>query len=342
MKGKIKMKKLILTICLLLVEVYCIHAQQTGFPKLTGPYLGQKAPDKAPELFADGIIANAQYNFHTNIVFSPVGDEAYWATYDNNGRNNRILESKLIRGVWTTPQIASFSIYDQGDDAPFLSPDGERLFFLSKRPISNDAKSGKENIWFVERTSKGWSKARPLPQAINSMEGIHWQISVDGKDNLYFSVCKDLYARAREGDIYCSRYIDGQYTEPIKLGNSINGKGYNCCPYIFPDGRTLLFVREEYDTHKIQIWISFRKDDGSWTEARKLSGYIGDQGQNCPICTPDGRFLFFLRYVNSFCQPFWIDAGFIEDLRPMARGLLRGTVRRAIQGGHAKRVPPTS
>ena len=310
------MKRIFFVSYMLMLAPVIVLGQPKDFSQLAGPYLGQKSPDKVAKSFADGMIANAQYRFHTNIVFSAAGDEAYWATYDKNGRNNRILESKLVRGAWTTPQIASFSIYDQGDDAPFLSPDGDRLFFLSKRPISSDAKPGKENIWLVERTSEGWSEARPLPPVINSMAGIHWQVSVDGKGNLYFGACKDLYARSREGDIYRARYIDGRYAEPEKLGDSVNGKDYNCCPYIFPDGRTLLFVREEHETHKIQIWISFRKGDDAWTEARELSGYLGDQPQNCPISTPDGRFLFFLRYVNSFCQPFWIDAGFIEELRP--------------------------
>ena len=37
------MKKLILISCLLVAAI-TINAQQTDFPKLTGPYLGQKPP----------------------------------------------------------------------------------------------------------------------------------------------------------------------------------------------------------------------------------------------------------------------------------------------------------
>ncbi len=293
-----------------------ILAQPKDLSRLTGPYLGQKPPDKVAMFFADGIIANAQHGFHTNIVFTPHGDEAYWTVFDENGGNHRIVESRMTGGHWANPRPASFSILGLGDDAPFVSPDGRRLFFLSKRPIAKDARPGKENIWYVEKERDSWSEPRPLPLVINSMEGIHWQISVDGQGNLYFSACRDLRAPAREGDIYCSRCLDGRYAEPERIGNSVNGRGYNCCPYIFPDGRTLLFAREEYDTHKFQIWMTCKKDDDAWTEARELSGYLGDQEQNCPICAADGRVLFFLRYVNSFPQPFWIDAGFIDGLRP--------------------------
>jgi len=46
------MKELILISCLLLVAGQIIHAQQSDFPKLTGPYLGQQPPGKIPLRFA--------------------------------------------------------------------------------------------------------------------------------------------------------------------------------------------------------------------------------------------------------------------------------------------------
>ena len=45
------MKKLVLiTYALLLAAV--VNAQQTDFPRLTGPYLGQEPPDRWPNFFA--------------------------------------------------------------------------------------------------------------------------------------------------------------------------------------------------------------------------------------------------------------------------------------------------
>jgi len=285
------------------------------FSTLAGPYMGQKPPEKIAEIFAEGFVAKGQHSFHTNIVFTPHGDEAYWAMYDEHGKSQRIVGSKMINERWTNPRIASFSMIDQGDDAPFVSPDGKKLYFLSKRPISKNAKAGKENIWYVERKLEGWSDPGPLSPVVNSMEGIHWQFSVDAEENLYFSRCQDLYARAREGKLYCSPYVNGRYTEPRELGISVNGKGYNCCPYVVPGGHTLLFAREDFETHKMRIWISFMREDDRWGEAIELSGVLGDRGQNCPVGTADGRYLFFLRYVNSFCQPFWIDARYVWELR---------------------------
>ena len=300
----------------LVLLVAAARAQSVNFSTLTGPYMGQKAPGQAAEIFAEGFVAKGQRSFHTNIVFTPQGDEAYWAMSDKHGKSRRIVVSRSLEGHWTDPRIASFSMIDRGDDAPFVSPDGKTLYFLSKRPISRGAEAGKENIWSVERTSDGWSDPRPLPPVVNSKEGLHWQFSVDAAGNLYFGRCQDLFARVREGKVYCSPYADGRYAEPRELESSINGKGYNCCPYVVPDGHTLLFAREDAETHEMRIWVSFQKEDGRWGEALDLSGVLGNKDQNCPIGAPDGRSLFFLRYVDSFCQPFWIDAGRIWKLRP--------------------------
>jgi hypothetical protein len=53
-KGATKMKKAVLNICLLALVAANPFSQQRDFPKLTGPYLGQKPPGMMPEVFAPG------------------------------------------------------------------------------------------------------------------------------------------------------------------------------------------------------------------------------------------------------------------------------------------------
>jgi len=50
-------------------------AQQgsTELPQLIGPYLGQKAPGKTPEVFAPGIVSTAAHEFSCS--FTPDGKE---------------------------------------------------------------------------------------------------------------------------------------------------------------------------------------------------------------------------------------------------------------------------
>lgn len=89
------MKKPTLIICVLLVAVHDIHPQQNGFPKLTGPYLGQKQPGMTPEPFA-GNISEVHTVLHSGIVFSPDGTEAYWFAEGSPGLDVRLLNGAAV------------------------------------------------------------------------------------------------------------------------------------------------------------------------------------------------------------------------------------------------------
>jgi hypothetical protein len=319
------MKKLIPISCLLLVAGQIIHAQQTDFPKLTGPYLGQKPPGRTARQFAENVFDSAYQGFHSNIIFSPDGNAAYWQLNKGHGSKLQgIFESRYENGIWTKPQVASFSTLVEGglDDAPFISPDGKKFFFLSYRPIKKGDKSGKCNIWAMDRTSNGWSEPRPLSSIVNSLNGIHWMLSVDLPGNLYFGTWQPQENGKTTGDIYYSKYENGQYTKPEKLGPEINISGYNYSPFIAPDGSYLIYSRKE-SSKPTKLFICFRKSEGKWTKPQDLSKLLGLSSKesdilqgDCPLVTIDGKYLFFRDDLNGIIRPFWIDAGIIEEMRP--------------------------
>jgi len=274
-------------------------SQPSDFPNLTGPYLGQKPPGKTPEPFAVDI--PELQNLHGMIRFSPDGKAAYWKPVWRPVEP--ILVSRMENGQWTAPTTAPFSAANQGDDSPFLSPDGRKIFFISQRPpVIGKQAPKKERIWVTERISEGWSEPRLLPDIINSMDGIHWQFSVDNEGNLYFGA-----RGGHEGEIYWAKYKDGQFSIPEKLESEINAAGiYNYAPYIYPDGRLLLFSRSRAKD-PAKIFVSVKQKDGTWTEAKMLLDNAAR-----PAVVPNGEVLFFARGDGITC---WVDAGFIEELR---------------------------
>jgi hypothetical protein len=150
---------IIVEILLSLILASCSHAQQVDFPVLKGPYLGQKPPGKTAQPFAVDVFSRYR-GVHSNVLFSPEGNEAYWQSDIGDGSNYQgIFISKYENGIWTNPQVAPFSSLVKGglDDAPFISPDSEKFFFLSGRPIKEGDPSGKYNIWMMKRTRDGWS-----------------------------------------------------------------------------------------------------------------------------------------------------------------------------------------
>jgi hypothetical protein len=61
-------------------------------------------------------------------------------------------------GRWSRPAAAPFSgLYRDG--GPAFSPDGNKIFFCSRRPLEKGTDRMHDNdIWYVERTPDGWSE----------------------------------------------------------------------------------------------------------------------------------------------------------------------------------------
>ncbi|MFH1197141.1 MAG: hypothetical protein V1720_15700 [bacterium] len=307
------MKNSLLTILSLIIIASNIFSQQNNSKNLSGPYLGQQLQGSTPEIFAEGILAKRYDSFHSTIAFTSAGDECYWQS-DLSSNEFTISWARIENGKWTEPEIAPFAKIEYRDDCPFISPDGKKLFFISRRPLSKGEKAGKENIWFMDRMESGWSEPQPLPSNINDMSRIHWQVSVDNEGNLYFSIHQNE-SRGRRGDIYCSKLVNGNYIDPEKLDEVINSPDYEFSPFISPDGSYLLFSRETYGNGRCRIYISFKTKTGKWTEPINLYESYGIKGI-CPAVTKDNKYLFYLDYINSHSQPFWTDTKFIDELRP--------------------------
>ena len=89
----------------MLSVVITISAQKNDFPKLTGPYLGQKLPGKTPEIFSPGIIS-LKGRYELNSEFSLDGDEFYFELSTTTPEEKKkgqyfyvIMVSKRINGV---------------------------------------------------------------------------------------------------------------------------------------------------------------------------------------------------------------------------------------------------
>jgi ankyrin repeat protein len=272
------------------------------FPVLDGPYMGEPPPADEPRIFAPDVVASP-WGHHGNISFSPDGSEAMWSAYevtpDSGYVSGTIWTSRRIDGRWTAPQQASFAM-ERGDDVPFFSPDGQRLFFMSHRPLAPGQRGGSSHIWVVERAGDGWSEPQPLPPIVNDMRQ-HWQFSVAANGNLYFN---SRLGDAATGGLYVSRFEHGQYTAPEFL--AIDGSA----PFIAPDESYLLFIR--FTSEGRHLFITFPTGRGGWSEPIDVTVTIDSRIEGmCPIISPDGKYLFSLRRNRMY----WITAGFIEEAR---------------------------
>jgi hypothetical protein len=292
---------------------------EIGDPELAGPYMGQRAPGMTPEKFLGNVL---DHNFCS--VFSPDGEEFYFTHYDPDTDACSIEYMKMIHGVWSAPEVASFSS-DFTDNDIAMSADGSRVVFRSNRPLTGRSVDDRRDglyLWTSVRTETGWTDAEAMAfDGRTDIPGGYPSLTRDG--TLYFTT-KELEDPGPK-DIHRSRSIDGAFTTPENLGeppNSPHGEGDL---FVSPDGSFLIVScydhPENIGGESLDLWVSFHRADDSWTAPANLGPPINTaHGENCPAVSPDGRFLFFNRYAgeegNDENGTYWVDARILDGFRP--------------------------
>jgi hypothetical protein len=278
------------------------HGADTSAPKfpiLEGPYMGEHPPEDVPQMFLPGIVSG-YYRAHSSIVFTPDGKEAYWAEMSRDEGSVKV--SYRLNNRWTFPEVASV------ERDPSISPDGKRIYFIKTRPFRPGEEPGgdpdvKEEYWYMERTESGWSAPIPVGESVNKL-GVHWPCSIDKSGNLYFSEFKE--------NMYISEYVNERYKEPVNLAEHFgNSTLVGHSPFISPDQDYLLFSTDN------GIHISFKKNDGTWTDGINLGSEINASNVNgSPRVSHDGKYMFYVSAgQNRTWGIYWVSTSFIDRLR---------------------------
>jgi hypothetical protein len=258
-------------------------------------YFGQKPPGIKPEMFAPGIISTDKY-FEISCTFTPDGKEFYFTRRGEEfGERNTLCVSKLINDKWTQPEVASFS-GTHFDYEPHISPDGQKLYFGTNRSTPVDAEPGSGgNIWFVERKGDTWGNPKyhcnGMFASITQNGALYVGRGRDGicrqenKDNKYSEFVSlndpinlpridfhpfispdesylifDSYDRPENisvADLYISfKKEDGSWGKPINMGNDINTKEWEGCPFVSRDGKYFFFTRANNFEKGDIYWVS--------------------------------------------------------------------------------------
>ncbi|WP_262696319.1 TolB family protein [Kordiimonas aquimaris] len=274
--------------------------------ELTGPYLGQTPPGSTPEIFAPGNVnkedsidlegmfgsdMNSFYFVREGEEYAGVvkvgeykGDDVSYGLAVIEYKNNKWQQSVVAKAV----------------SEPSISPDGNTILLKQA---------------YVERTDTGWSEMKSLGEPFSSISIMRSAISSNG--TIYF----DTYNPALDIPLRYSRLVNGKYEEPKLLGPQFGIGRYNAHPYIAPDESYIVFDSVRDAGHgSSDLYISYRKADGSWGPVINLGDKINTGfSEKNPSVSPDGKFLFFDRRTkrgNEDVTIYWVDAKFIEELKP--------------------------
>jgi len=296
-----------------------------------GPYVGQKPPGSVPELFMPELISTHDINHCVGFleagsvcVYSIAGKGTY-SLYETDGR-------------WTRPEIVPWQNHRGSTDFT-VGPDGHTVFFQSRRPTTPGDEKLESNTWKVEWTGDGWGEPFPLPQPANTAEYHELYPSVAPDGSLYFFAVSRPDTRI--GDIYRSRFVNGEYLEAERLPAPINSDYYEVDPVIAPDGSYLLFGSGRPGGFGLlDLYVSFLREDGRWTQPVNAGPELNPFSIPTRMSiTPDGEYYFFpSRHESEVSKGeevvtpdierwgdydiYWMDTSFISDLRERHQGTI--------------------
>lgn len=179
----------------------------------------------------------------------------------------------------------------KSDYAPFVSPDGNSLYFASDR----EGGRGGTDIWVSRRGADGqWAKPENLGYPINTADNEGPDtLSADGK-TLYFTAC-DRQDGLGMCDIYYSQLGDnGKWGKPKNLGPPVNSRYSEANASLSLDGKSLYFVSiRPQGLGGWDIYVSRLTSQG-WSEGQNLGRPINTPGNEIiAFIHPNGQDLYF-------------------------------------------------
>ncbi|MDP2037082.1 MAG: hypothetical protein Q8L04_06835 [Ignavibacteria bacterium] len=113
-------------------------------------------------------------------------------------------------------------------------------------------------IYRAELINGDYAKPELLPPSINTLNGVRNWTPYIAPDESYLIFCSTRGLPASDqGDLYISfRQHDGNWTDPVSLGEPINSKEMERFPAVSPDGKYLFFTRDTPGSDEDVYWVS--------------------------------------------------------------------------------------
>jgi len=297
------MKKLLFLLLAVSLFSCTTTSDKAVFPLLKGDYLGQTLPVDSAAIFAPGIISTGMYT--RDITISPDGNEIYFCVSVSNFSYATILCSKRVDGIWQSPEIVSFSggpgILDL---EPALTPDGNRIYFLSTRPDGDEA-PGDQDIWYVDREGDDWGEA-VNPGAPLNTDGGEFFPSPTKSGNLYYTHSDRGSALNR---VFRTRWNGSGFEEPELLPDQVNCGVNRFNAFADPDEDYLIVpavgMPDSYDG--VDYYIVYRDSTGNFGEPVNMGAKInkGNPRGWSPWVSRDKKVLFFMASFMSDTLSVW-------------------------------------
>ncbi|MCE9597784.1 MAG: OmpA family protein [Spirochaetia bacterium] len=189
------------------------------------------------------------------------------------------------------------------DYLPVPELSGQKLYFTS---LGRKGGSGQEDIWVTTMGPNGWSKAEPLDDLNTDLSESPDGLSADGT---VMSVYGNYKGSFGNGDVFQSQLTVKGWSSLVHLPSPINTQYFESDTNFTPDG-AVIFASDRPNGYfqyrpvtqasggflngNTDMYVAFKKPDGSWTTPRNLGPFINTPGaERTPFLYPDGKTLYF-------------------------------------------------
>ena len=271
-----------------------------------------------PSLFGENVISTPLYE--RDMAISAHGNELIYTLGDYKQKKRCLVIMHKVNGAWEKPEIMKISGEYQ-DIEPFYSPNEDRLYFVSNRPIYEDAERDDYNIWYSNKIDAIWQEPVPLDSIINN-KGDEFYPSISKYGNLFFTATSEN-GFGKE-DIYQSRFENGKFLNPEPLPAEINSSSYEFNAFISPDENYIIFSSfgREDGRGGGDLYFSVKDENGNWKEAQNMGKFVNSEASDyCPFVDFNSEIFYFTseRTLNEHVK---IES--VNDLKVHANNVYNG------------------
>lgn len=235
-----------------------------------------------------GIISNEMPEFATTVNQDET--EMFFNRTNADRSRMQIMRSVKENGQWTAAQALHFSTGDYLDVDPFLTADGQQLYFSSDRPVGNGSDKEEElDTWYVERLDQGWSDPINAGSPLNS-DSTEIFVSMSKHGHAYF-----VSERSDIRIIMRSKLGENGYEEAEPIELKLRGEViYASNPAISSDESFLIVAsRDPEGNGRPDLFVSWN-DAGTWSEIINLGEAVNTPyAEFAPGLSKDDQTLYF-------------------------------------------------
>lgn len=246
---------------------------------------------------------NMQFDKAIN-MYSSIKNELFARNKRKLKEIDRLISNcEYARKVCSNPLNVNFSLVSDlintstDEHSPCFSADERYMIFTSRRKNSDSvALDGKyyEKIYCSISDGKSWCLPELLKEDVSSVHKASVSMSFDGRVMLMY-IANSNDNKTMDGDLYICNRVGYEWSEPVKLPDSINSSNRETHAALSADGNTIYFSSDRPGGKGgLDIYKSVKSDSGSWGKVENLGENINTKfDEISPSIQTNGKVLYF-------------------------------------------------